>query len=289
MTYKLYYAKGNSNLGDAVNPDIFQKVLGIKTRTSLWYNADIYGIGSILHKAFIYKKNNNFLRNIWRNRFKSSCQFFNNKNTYIFGSGFIREYNNQLFPYKNLNVLAVRGKNTLNILENFNYFNLNKTALGDPGLFMSDLIIRPVRKKNYIGIIPHYIDSKSPLLESLNKYNDNIIIIDILGDPLLILQKIASCEFILSSAMHGLIAADSFGIPNKWIVLSNKISGDRFKFDDYYSSYGIKVEPWDITKENNFKINTDKINSSYMVTEDSVKKIKNNLKTTFNNFILEGD
>ena len=40
--------------------------------------------------------------------------------------------------------------------------------------------------------------------------------------------------------MHGLIAADSFCIPNIRIILSDNIIGKDFKYNDYYSVFGIE-------------------------------------------------
>lgn len=61
------------------------------------------------------------------------------------------------------------------------------------------------------------------------------------NDVLEILKQIAQCEMIVSSALHGLIVADSFGIPNIRLVATDTMRiAQNFKFLDYYSAYDIE-------------------------------------------------
>ena len=39
--------------------------------------------------------------------------------------------------------------------------------------------------------------------------------------------------------MYGLIVADVLYIPNVRMILSDKISGGDYKFNDYYSAFGL--------------------------------------------------
>ncbi len=50
--------------------------------------------------------------------------------------------------------------------------------------------------------------------------------------------EISACARILSSSLHGLVVADSYGIPNARLVLSNQIIGGDFKFRDYALGIG---------------------------------------------------
>lgn len=53
------------------------------------------------------------------------------------------------------------------------------------------------------------------------------------------IDNILSCEYILSSSLHGIIIADAYKIPNIWISLTNNEHPDNnFKFKDYYLSVG---------------------------------------------------
>ena len=75
--------------------------------------------------------------------------------------------------------------------------------------------------------------------------NTNCIIIDPSNNnPLETATLIASCNFIISSSLHGLIAADSLNIPHVWMKISNKIIGGNWKFNDYFLSMNNQlVEP----------------------------------------------
>jgi pyruvyltransferase len=50
--------------------------------------------------------------------------------------------------------------------------------------------------------------------------------------------------------LHGLVFADSLGVPNKWIYLTDKLAGGSFKFHDYYSVFHIYDEVAYLFNEN---------------------------------------
>lgn len=53
------------------------------------------------------------------------------------------------------------------------------------------------------------------------------------NDFLSVLKFIDESEFIYSSSLHGLICADSLGVPNTWIKVEKIHAHARFKFYDY--------------------------------------------------------
>lgn len=155
----------------------------------------------------------------------------------ILGSGFIDEKTSLTFP--KAKVLAVRGKLTRVRLGT----GRESIALGDPGLLASRVMPRREKKKYKLGIVPHYSEYKSPVFAKLRAGSgSSATLIDVQNQPLSVFAAIDQCEHILSSSLHGLIVADSLGIPNRWVRSINLLGG-RFKFDDYYSGIGVRAEP----------------------------------------------
>ena len=119
-----------------------------------------------------------------------------------------------------------------------------KVILADPGLLaplLVDITGTNNKKKLYdLCVIPHISDRNSSLIKNKIKVN-NSNILDIMESPQNFINSVLKCKKILSSSLHGLITADSLGIPNVMIIINDKIIGKDYKFRDYYSSYGIKL------------------------------------------------
>jgi pyruvyltransferase len=94
---------------------------------------------------------------------------------------------------------------------------------------------KPNNMRYRIGIVPHFVDQDSEIVKSLSEGPD-VKVIYVQNNYDIFINEIASCDFILSSSLHGLILSDAYGIPNKWISLSDKVIGGEFKFKDYYST-----------------------------------------------------
>ena len=63
------------------------------------------------------------------------------------------------------------------------------------------------------------------------------------------------CEAIVSSSLHGLVIAESFGIRSTWMKLSENLAGGEFKFHDYFLGTGrAKVSPLMANDFNEFNI-----------------------------------
>ena len=87
---------------------------------------------------------------------------------------------------------------------------------------------------------------------------------------------------ILSSSLHGLVAADSFGIPNIRMVCSDRIYGGDFKYDDYYSAFGYTSHSrLDTRRENINSVAIEKIVANYKITQEQVRRKKAELLQSF--------
>ena len=84
------------------------------------------------------------------------------------------------------------------------------------------------------------------------------------------IDEICSCNYIISSSLHGLILADAYGIPNLWISVSDKVKGVDCKFADYFSGVGREfVSPM------NFVADIDVSESGYIPpTYNSLKLVE---------------
>jgi len=136
-------------------------------------------------------------------------------------------------PVKGVEYLAVRGMITQQVLKRA---GINPpTAIGDPCLLLPRLYNPIVEKKYKLGIIPHVVDTH--LIR--HNQNDNIKVIDLRDTVEDVVDQLLSCERVISSSLHGIIVSDAYGIPCKWVQLSNELAGDGVKFEDHFTSIGI--------------------------------------------------
>lgn len=200
------------NFGDEMTKWILRRVTNKKLKSvSCNYQGKLLSIGSVMH----YAKNDDY---IWGTGVNGKIK--TNTNTYI---------SNKI---NRLNIHAVRGEKTKQIL--IKHGLKCPDVFGDPGLLFSHLYpefkAKPI--KNNIKIFSHYHDKKFFESEEFNQVN-KISIIHADWSFEKILNEILECEFLISTALHGLIIADSFNIPNRYMRVTE--SEHLLKFDDYYS------------------------------------------------------
>lgn len=146
----------------------------------------------------------------------------------IWGTGVIED--NQYLPdLKRVNIFATRGPKTRDYLLYLGH--QVPEVYGDPGLLYPKIYNPEIEKTHEWGIIPHYVDLNHQAVKSL--IERGVKLIDICAGEREFVDQLKSVEKVLSSSLHGLIAADAYGIPNARINLTGRLVGGDFKFEDY--------------------------------------------------------
>jgi len=201
------------NLGDLLTPLLLQRFAGLDVTWSSAADADIVCCGSVLDAL---------PRSGWTG--------------IIAGSGQLQE--STITDLTDATVLGVRGPLTLNRIK-----STGTPVIGDPGL-LAPMLHPSCNQKHEVGIVAHWSDFllAPKELAKAEKYGYRATVIDIGGDPREVINAIGSCRKIVSSALHGIIVADAFGIPRRAEVFpamrSNPNEGAFFKWDDWASSIG---------------------------------------------------
>jgi glycosyltransferase involved in cell wall biosynthesis len=287
---KLFAAVHKNNFGDVLNYFIWDKLnynIYKKYETpdapyecTFMYECNFLCIGSILDQYFFKNKrkinleNHDNVINVWGSGFISDFQTLHNTDN----NWYVEEF------WSKMKIHALRGFLSKARCEKLLNIKLDNIALGDPGLLLNKLVnYKNILKTCDVGIIPHYHDKDNINLQNIKLTKYKIKIIDISANVEEVINSIASCKIIFSSAMHGLIASDAFLIPNQWIELSDKVYGNGYKFLDYYSVFKNVKNPSPIDLKE--KIITDKdieqIINNYSITEKEVDDICNGLLKSF--------
>ena len=132
---------------------------------------------------------------------------------------------------------AVRGLKTVERIKELGYqFN---GKIGDPALLLPLIHNPDVQKNNRIGIIPHVTHFETA--RELFKNQEYYTLIDLSeNDIKKTIGLIKSCNYIISSSLHGLIVSHAYNIPALHVQLGRELAGDGIKFLDYYTSVDIK-------------------------------------------------
>lgn len=264
----LYFSKCG-NFGDELNEDLM-RYFKIRFKHARPLGADLCCIGSNLQE-FVNE---------------SSKPVSSAHTVSVLGSGFISEAHSKENFMFSMKFYALRGSLSKLRCERATGKLLPNVVLGDPGLLIRRIYPHLRLSGKYdIGIICHMVDKDSELLRNINLGNSTVLFIDIEQEPARFVEQVAQCGFILSSAMHGLICADSLGIPNKHIILSNKVVGGEYKFRDYYSVFpSFKYNPIYLKDSTITARDVKGFKAEYTITSDEVNKICDNLQTAFSRF-----
>ncbi len=206
-----------SNFGDDLGPLIIRRTTGRAVKYAPLSSCDLVGPGSVL-RAVARKRSSN--------------------KPAIWGAGLIEPASN--LELDDLPFLAVRGELTRNCL------GLSEACvLGDTGLLVDCLLGPAPGRRGGIAFVPHYVDKQLPVVRAIAEH-PHVTLVDVRADPIDVARSIQTSDLVLSSSLHGLVAAASFGIPCAWLRMSDLIIGGRWKFLDFQTAIGLTLSEVDL-------------------------------------------
>lgn len=204
------FGSNGRNFGDRIQEDILSHYNIEYDKTNNPSESNFFCTGSVLHKL-----NESFKNNVT-----------------LIGAGLIYP-----IPVKCkaiLNVVGLRGKLSASALK------VDPIFLGDPGIIIDSVYpsVGSEGKDVVVGLVPHYNDISDPVfLNIVNSHPSEVSIIDVRQSPRVVCEKIAKCQYVIASSLHGMVVALSFGIPAAAVFLSAKVMGNGFKFYDFVSCF----------------------------------------------------
>jgi len=237
----------DANLGDALSPIIVSAISGLPVRHCN-FDADcerLVGIGTIAHSQK-----------------KGRVHFWgtglDDRTIQKTPGGYVRPQGVEPVAH------AMRGPNSANALRRS---GLKVPAVyGDPVWFLPRIVPVPDVEKRYeLGVVMHISEAASPSAEAPAKRSylsyrvpprlrSKIRIINTYARPTPQalfdkVDEIRACRRIVSSSFHGLVIAETFGIPNLWFAkyaggaMSGNIDDPTVRIDhrvrDFYAGLGI--------------------------------------------------
>lgn len=148
---------------------------------------------------------------------------------HIWGTGWNGKVPEVMFKSRRLNLHAVRGPLTAEFLQRRGF--AVPDIYGDPALLVPQLFsgrFTPNPRRDYV-FVPNLHD-----LSILPPNTPHVI------SPLQgwnrVIEQILQAKLVLASSLHGLIIAEAYGIPARYVRLSQ--TEDPFKYKDYYLGSG---------------------------------------------------
>jgi pyruvyltransferase len=204
-----WHPAGSVNFGDELARTIVDLMLAQKGLTmfdEVKKTRLLMSVGSVLHLA--------------------------DNDTVVWGTGRSGRVPDRRHLFQQLDIRAVRGPRTRDFLISQGY--QVPEVFGDPGLLLPALTgdrFAPTHEKEVV-FIPNLNDYemgvdfssiKIPVLNPRQSWNKAI-------------AELLRYNFVLASSLHGLIIAEAYGIPARYVRLSD--GEDLFKYHDYYEGTG---------------------------------------------------
>ena len=147
----------------------------------------------------------------------------------LWGAGLRTEEDFKRGPrFQQLTIAAVRGPITRDFLLSRYPIDVPE-VYGDPAILLPELFPEWTRRtvKGRIGVIPHFSNR-----HEYTSTSENLVVIVPNQEPERIVPDILACELVIAGSLHGLIVAEAFGIPARW--LNSSRTEPELKYYDYY-------------------------------------------------------
>lgn len=143
----------------------------------------------------------------------------------------------------------------------------------------------PINKENPIIILNHGTnldDVIEAVRDIQNKFDAKIVSMSEYSNWTDIIDNIVNAKFVLSESLHGLIVAETYGIPCVWVELKKHSEYWNFKFEDFYESLGkVGEQSVKLYQEEYEDIITEKVSSWKKTNINHAKILQNILENVY--------
>jgi pyruvyltransferase len=162
---------------------------------------------------------------------------------HVWGTG-VNPYWSTRKKFNGLTFYALRGPHSTDLIRRKLGSLPSSIGHGDPGFLVPYFFPEyyhqyTANQSSGVCLIPHYHDLGSPAVKAVERLYDARMI-----SPHSswkdVFDQIQTCGSVVSSSLHGLVVADSLGIPSVWVQFNGtttSVSEGMFKYMDYFESY----------------------------------------------------
>ncbi|MCW1955065.1 MAG: polysaccharide pyruvyl transferase family protein [Roseobacter sp.] len=217
----LYWWNAKPNFGDALSQSVTAFAAGRPVVHAAPRAAELFAVGSILQ----------FAKRVWGNDTRPAHR------PAIWGTGMMAPLKTDFVAHVDIHML--RGPITAALL------GVKTEAYGDPGVLSAEAFGARPERHDKIGLVLHHSQLGDPRIAALLKAEAAVHYIDVQGPAETVCREIGACAHVISSSLHGLIVADSYGVPNTWL---DPMQHARLKYYDYGAGVG-RVMPLPLTHD----------------------------------------
>ena len=208
---KLYWWDAKPNFGDTLSRVVTAYASGREVVHAAPRKAEIFAVGSVLQ----------FAKRVWGNDNRPQHR------PAIWGTGMMNALKADFVEHVDIHML--RGPITASLL------GVKTECFGDPGVLTAEALGALPERHDKIGLVLHHSQLGDARIVALLNTEPRVHYIDVQGTPEDVCREIGACAHVISSSLHGLIVADSYGVPNTWL---DPMAHARMKYYDYAAGVG---------------------------------------------------